>query len=243
MRRHFFSKRTKPTARRPQLEVLALPSEVVARSSKSIDLGIVSSLEAIGQAWHKVIICRGEEGFLYAVDQHAAHERIRYEYMRALLDAPLLEIPHTHSFSLRQAVWEVEGGVEVAGVVKVEERDGWFDSQSQNMKCFGVENIIAIFEKYGIEYTRNSTHLQLYVKRKPLFFGKIDIVEILKKSSSVDEFNKMLDDRIREHACKGAIKFNDSLTNPQIKMIIKDLKLCRFPLFCIHGRNTIYPLN
>lgn len=47
---------------------------------------------------------------------------------------------------------------------------------------------------------------------------------------------------IMSKSCKNAIKFNDQLSLTTMLKLINELAKCHFPMFCIHGRNTIYPL-
>jgi DNA mismatch repair ATPase MutL len=43
-------------------------------------------------------------------------------------------------------------------------------------------------------------------------------------------------------SCKNAIKFNDELDDKTSLDLISQLKHCNHPLYCIHGRNSVYPL-
>ncbi len=43
-------------------------------------------------------------------------------------------------------------------------------------------------------------------------------------------------------ACKSAIKFNESINSHLENLLIENLKLCEFPLFCVNGRNTLVKL-
>jgi DNA mismatch repair ATPase MutL len=52
---------------------------------------------------------------------------------------------------------------------------------------------------------------------------------------------KIVDETIRNSSCKGAIKFNDKISVGTGELVLEDLKNCRDPFFCIHGRPTIYP--
>lgn len=41
-------------------------------------------------------------------------------------------------------------------------------------------------------------------------------------------------------ACKGAIKFNETLGEEQMKILLSNLQICEFPFHCVHGRCSIH---
>ena len=47
---------------------------------------------------------------------------------------------------------------------------------------------------------------------------------------------------LNRKACKTSIKFGDKLNKKQINNLIKQIKKCKLPFICAHGRPTIFPL-
>lgn len=47
---------------------------------------------------------------------------------------------------------------------------------------------------------------------------------------------------IQRFVCQNSVKFNDRLSRKEAALILKDLSLCDYPWFCIHGRNSVFPL-
>ncbi len=90
--------------------------------------GVLGSLEVIGQVFDGYIVCRGAEG-LVIVDQHAAHERVLYERLRAehargivqtqpLLLSVAVELPEADVASIERSSAELAGFgwcIDVAG--------------------------------------------------------------------------------------------------------------------------------
>lgn len=43
-------------------------------------------------------------------------------------------------------------------------------------------------------------------------------------------------------ACRSAIKFGDRLSIDECQILIQDLKKCKLPFQCAHGRPTLIPI-
>jgi hypothetical protein len=50
-------------------------------------------------------------------------------------------------------------------------------------------------------------------------------------------------DRIKNMACKGAIKFGDMLSKKRVEKVFFEIKKCKFPFICAHGRPSIVVLK
>jgi len=173
-----------------------------------------ADLEVIGQFMGTYIICQGPAG-LIVIDQHAAHERIVYEQLRARagrIDSQRLLMPET-----------VELGFAEAHAL---------EALIPRLQALGLE-----LEPFG-----GTTFV---VKSVPVLLdgGRIGqvIVELAEKAA---EFNlegdpeQLLDACRMVMACHHAVRANQRLTREQIVQMLKQLDQCDDPAHCPHGRPT-----
>ncbi|MFD1450444.1 MULTISPECIES: DNA mismatch repair endonuclease MutL [Oceanobacillus] len=176
----------------------------------------VPMMYPIGQLQGTYIMAQNENG-LYMVDQHAAQERVKYEFFKNKLGKPINEsqellIPMTFDFSRKEAIFieEAKNTLEQAGL---------------------------FFEPFGS---------QTYVIRShPTWFPTGFEEEIIREM--VDQFiqeSTVNVEKIREEAailmsCKRSIKANHYLTNEEMFQLLEDLRSTTDPFTCPHGRPII----
>lgn len=174
-------------------------------------------LDPIGQMHGTYLIAQNETG-LYLIDQHAAHERINYEYFYEHFGNPAeasqeLLVPITLEFTPSEA-----------GV---------------------IADKLALFEQVGVymEAFGGNTFL---VRAHPHWFPSGEekgIVEEMCELIIADR--KALDiAKLREKAaimcsCKASIKANQSLSILEMETLIDRLAGCRNPYTCPHGRPIV----
>ncbi len=71
-----------PLPRRRRGLPLAEPNESFADTARLLESGVLGELAPIAQMRQTLILAEDQQGGLYLVDQHRAHERIIYEYLR-----------------------------------------------------------------------------------------------------------------------------------------------------------------
>lgn len=172
-------------------------------------------MSIIGQLHDSYILAQGEEG-LYIIDQHAAHERIKYEELREKfrqqrsLDSQTLAVPLTLELTYPEAVQLVE-----------------------NILQFQALGII-------IEHFGGNTFL---VRGLPAGFkpqeGKDLILSLLVELHNKSQGLILEDDFLKLLACKKAVKAKQKLTFPEMDYLIQRLNGLEFPFTCPHGRPTI----
>lgn len=162
---------------------------------------------------------------LYMMDQHAAHERVRFEmYMKSfksdsirvqyLLDPIIMDLSPTD--------------MEIA---------------TRN---------IDLFERYGF-IVEAFGHKNISVRGLPNTFGRpeserfiyelIDKFSDLEKASKRDSIYDSKYDEIAEIACKSAIKANDKLDYNEVIALLESLKKCDNPYTCPHGRPVMVSMT
>ncbi|MFD1066300.1 DNA mismatch repair endonuclease MutL [Oceanobacillus locisalsi] len=176
----------------------------------------VPMMYPIGQLQGTYIMAQNENG-LYMIDQHAAQERVKYEFFKQKLGKPINEsqellIPMTFDFSKKEAIFieEAKETLEKAGL---------------------------FFEPFG-----NQTYV---IRSHPTWFPAGLEEEIIREM--VDQFireSTVNVEKIREEAatlmsCKRSIKANHYLTNEEMFQLLEDLRNTTDPFTCPHGRPII----
>ena len=176
----------------------------------------IPPLYPIGQMHGTYILAQNENG-LYIIDQHAAQERIKYEYFREKLATvtnelqPLL-IPLTLTYSSSEYVL--------------------IESYRDQLAACGV-----FLEPFG--------HNSFIVRSHPQWFPKGEEVAIIEEMiKQVLEMKKVDMKQLREKAaimmsCKQSIKANQFLRNDEIFALLESLRKTSDPFTCPHGRPII----
>ncbi|MGA4720171.1 DNA mismatch repair endonuclease MutL [Fictibacillus nanhaiensis] len=167
----------------------------------------------IGQMHGTYILAQNENG-LYLIDQHAAQERIKYEYFRKKVgqvdrEVQLLAVPYTFEFTGSESAF-LESHLETLGEV------GLF------LETFGQNTFI--------------------VREHPQWFPKgyereimLDIIQQVLDHRKAD-LEKLREDAAIMMSCKGSIKANHHLRNDEIFALLESLRTSEDPYTCPHGR-------
>ena len=170
----------------------------------------------VGLVHGTYIICQNEKG-MYIIDQHAAKERCNYEKFKSemgkpnIASTPLL-FPITLEFSNSEFMILKEN-IEILRNLKFE------------IEEFGVNSVI--------------------IKAHPLWMAEgfeedtirkiIEIVIQTEKDFDIEKFNEKVATMM---SCKKAIKANTNITLEEMEALISDLRKCKNPYNCPHGRPT-----
>lgn len=171
-------------------------------------------LEVVGQIHGTYILAQAEDGF-YLLDQHAAQERIKYEFYRDKVgevnhqERQTLLLPLTFHFTLDEAVR--------------------LKANKEQLEAVGV-----VLEEFG--------DASFIVREYPTWFPKNQERVVIEKMIELVLDHKQVDvAKLREEAailmsCKLSIKANHFLTKEQMHVLIEDLRKCEQPYTCPHGR-------
>ncbi|MDR0125785.1 DNA mismatch repair endonuclease MutL [Bacillus zhangzhouensis] len=170
----------------------------------------------IGQMHGTYILAQNEQG-LYIVDQHAAQERIKYEYYR-------------------EKVGEIEQEVQEMLVPLT------FHYSKNDMLI--IEEHKDILAKVGVflEPFGSGSYI---VRSHPQWFPKGEEAELIEEIIQQVLDEKRVDiKKLREEAaimmsCKGSIKANRHLRHDEIKALLDELRQTKDPFTCPHGRPII----
>ena len=178
-------------------------------------------LKAIGALYKTYILAQGADG-LYIVDQHAAHERILFERLKAdmasgPLDSQRLLVPLTIEVSPTQAV-ALEGMIEELG-------------------RFGFE-----LEPFGGQtFVLRAVPVVLTGKDPDKIMGEIvDEADMLHPGAGLARIEEAF---MQTVSCHGAVKAGDELTLEEMNRLLADLERAEISTHCPHGRPLIYHLD
>lgn len=184
--------------------------------SKETVKPIKEKIYAKAQIHGTYLIGENEKG-MYLVDQHAAQERINYEYFKE---------KYSHlDLTMQPLLVPLQFEYPMSDFLIIEERKGLLEQVGIHLEVFGQHGYI--------------------VRALPLWMKNIDenvfieemIVQILKKN----QLNVL---ELQEHAiatlsCKASLKANTYLTIQDMQTILDNLMRCDNPYVCPHGRPTI----
>ena len=174
-------------------------------------------LYPVGLVHGTYIICQNELG-MYLIDQHAAKERVNYEYYKYKLAHPNKEM------------------ISLLIPINIELTSNEFIIIKENFEL--LRNMNFEIEEFGVN--------SVIIKAHPLWLPKdheaeavrriIDLVIEMESNFDLEKFNDHVAATI---SCKMSIKANTNITTSEMENLINDLRKCDNPFNCPHGRPTI----
>jgi DNA mismatch repair protein MutL len=174
-------------------------------------------LRVLGQLDNSYIVAEGPEG-LYLIDQHAAHERILFEKLNQ---------------QRAQRDIEVQGLLEPITFEVSPRQEAILKSRYQDLAGFG----------FNIEPFGERTFL---VRALPALIHDKDWAGVLRELlDSLSQGNKSdwSEDVTITMACHGAIRAGQSVTDAEMRELVRQLEQCASPHTCPHGRPTMIHLS
>ena len=179
-------------------------------------------LKLIGVVGKLYVLLESESG-LVLIDQHAAHERVLYEQMLSRMEkdgvAPSqkLLLPET---------------------VELSPKDSAF-----------LNDIIPTLNRLGVGLSNFGDRTFLLDSLPPFVKdtqSRKFVLELIDKLQAAGEGVNILrlgEDIITKTVCRHAVKANDALQEEELKRLIDDLRDCKMPYTCPHGRPTIIEMT
>ena len=177
-------------------------------------------LKIIGQLMDSYILCENPNG-LVIIDQHAAQERANFEKLDQKWEQPS---------SARQPLM-VPLRINVTPDLFCR-----LDEINEQTAWYGIE-----FEAFGDN--------QFILREEPLWMNGMDRMKLLEdmlgffRSHSQIEFKELRRHMTATTACHSSIRFNRPLNRDEMEKVIDDLRHCRQPYHCPHGRPTVIVLS
>lgn len=185
------------------------------------DVPAFPELHWIGQHHGTYMIAQADDG-LYLIDQHAAHERINYEYFLHKFGNPEaasqgLLVPITLEFTPGEAS-------------QLRELTGLFREAGVEIEPFGAQTFLV---RAYPEWMPKGEELSLLEEMAELLINErksINITKLREKAAIMC-------------ACKASIKANDRMTREEGDALLARLARCRQPYTCPHGRPIMVHLS
>lgn len=153
------------------------------------------------------------------LDQHAAHERIRFEMYMSKYKA--------NEISVQMLIDPI--------IMDLDAND--MDTVRKNIDVFSSFGFLV--EEFG--------HRSISIRGLPNTFGEPEskrfIYELIDGLGKIDNIYDTKYDEIAEIACKSAIKGNDKISIEEAKHLIGQLEECSNPYTCPHGRPTMVKMT
>ncbi len=193
------------------------PAEVAnsgAASIREASVPMYSTLKILGQIFAGYIALEGEEGLLL-VDQHAAHERVTFEKLRAEM----------RTGGIRTQAMLTAGTIELNP-----SRAAHIEAALPELRAMGFD-----LEPFG-----PST---LLLKGTPAVFGAEGGAKLL--SDMLDSMGEngfrasgegALEEWLKQLACHGSVRVGRALEEREIRELLADLDRTQFKTNCPHGR-------
>jgi DNA mismatch repair protein MutL len=193
------------------------PAEVAANgvtSMREASVPMYSTLKILGQIFAGYIALEGEEGLLL-VDQHAAHERVTFEKLRA---------------EMRNGGVRTQAMLTAATIETNPARVAHIEAALPELRAMGFD-----LEPFG-----PST---LLLKGTPAVFGPEGGAKLL--SDMLDSMGEngfratgegALEEWLKQLACHGSVRVGRALEDREIRELLADLDRTQFKTNCPHGR-------
>ncbi|MFM9280235.1 DNA mismatch repair endonuclease MutL [Paenibacillus jiagnxiensis] len=173
-------------------------------------------LTLIGQHHGTYLIAQNDSG-LYLIDQHAAHERINYEFYYEKFGNPEaasqeLLLPITLEFTPSEAE-------------KLKERLNWFEQAGVHLEHFGGQTFRVTSYPYWLPKGEEADVIE-EMAEWVLQEKTIDLAKLREASSIMC-------------SCRASIKANQKLTEQEASVLLQRLGRCKQPYTCPHGRPIV----
>ena len=189
-------------------EVVAAPIFAPAETERRLPI-----LRILGQAASTYIIAEGPDG-LYLIDQHAAHERILFEKVRAQQARREVEVqgllePVTIEVTPRQEELLKVGGEILAA--------HGFAIEPFGQRTYLVRTVPAVVEEKVAEALG-------------------EVLDALSSEGNPEEWEQKVAISL---ACHSAVRAGQVLSPEEMRQLVRELEQTELPLTCPHGRPTM----
>ncbi len=197
------------------------PIQLNLFEEKLISEDAMAKYRIVGQVFDTYWMFTYEDKLLI-MDQHAAHEKVKYESI-----LKRLKNREINSQELNPPIILTLSGNEKSMLEKFRES---FEAIGYEIEDFG-----------GGEIAIRTVPLDLYgLNEKEVF---IEVLDELCTLGSVRAVPDVFNNRIATMACKAAVKGNTEMTQDEVWALLKELMTLENPYNCPHGRPTIITMT
>ena len=198
------------------LDLGMIKEETEEYQEEVVDNIKVPMMYPVGVVRATYIVCQNEDG-MFLIDQHAANERINYEYYYYALNNSDDEIQMTVPMNVELPNNEY---------LIIKENLDFLRSIHFDIEEFGINSFIIRSHPAWLPKGRE----QVAIKK---------ILELVVEKEKNFDKNKFNDRIAMTVACKASIRANDVISLNEMEKLIEKLRKCKNPYTCPHGRPTI----
>ena len=190
---------------------------------KSAVIPELPEMNPLAQLSDSYILAEGGDE-LFIIDQHALHERIRYERLREQMvswEGQDLLTPISLSVGARQKASAIsrQSTLENLGIS--------FEAQNDSLLISRVPEVLIGHDS-----------LEDFIQDL--------LIELVSTPDETEEFDAVTN--LRDHiafmrSCRGAVKANEKLNLAQMRRLLQDMRTVPNPWACVHGRPTVLRLT
>lgn len=179
-------------------------------------------MEPLAQFADSYVLAQGGES-LYIIDQHALHERIRYERLRNSQDSwspqPLISPQNIEMSQIQQAA--ARGGMSLLNSLgfDLREDDGNWWLHSIPVLLAGDNRLSGFLQDLLTELVIDTD-------------GRM-----------IEAVDKLQDQIAFMRSCRGAVKARQRLTIAEMRRLLQDMRSIENPWACVHGRPTVLKIE
>ncbi len=179
------------------------------------------AVKPIYQIFNSYIIAEDESG-LILIDQHAAHERVRYEQ--------LIEQFENQEKSVQPLLMAMQLNLSNEEVAMIEQNKEIFAGLGFEIEPFGGNSFV--------------------VHAVPTFLAKEDVEQVVKgvlddiaNQKNTSKLHGKTEEILTYMSCRSAIKFGQKLSLIEMQSLILQMEKLKRPYTCPHGRPTMISLT
>lgn len=189
------------------------PLEEPASSPLDQRLTDVPEMVPLAQFADSYILAQGADE-LFIVDQHALHERVRYERLRH-----------------QMAIWDSQALMAPIPLGLSASRAAVLDVHRARLSEIGFE----------FDADQNLTAVPLILLGSDALEGFVDDVlgELETGAHRMETVENLADEVAFMRSCRGAVKANQRLSLPEMRRLLADMATIEKPWACVHGRPTV----
>ncbi|EOI06758.1 DNA mismatch repair protein MutL [Enterococcus moraviensis ATCC BAA-383] len=173
-------------------------------------------LEYFGQMHGTYLFAQSKDG-LYIIDQHAAQERIKYEYFREKIG----EVTN----DLQELLVPIVIDYPNSDALKIKEQKETLEEVGIHLEDFGQNSFIVRAHPTWYPAGEEETIIR-------------EMIDMFLTTGSVS-VKKFREATAIMMSCKRSIKANHYLNEQQARVLLKDLETCENPFNCPHGRPVL----
>jgi DNA mismatch repair protein MutL len=199
---------------------ISAPPEVPKK--QPVDLG-----RYVGIFWNTYIVFEKGPELLW-IDQHAAHERVRFEKLKA-------SVFHDHEIPKQELLFPEAVKLKAETLNEITPFLEKLKTLGFEAETFGRETLM--FRSVPAAWGKNQLGLRLRNFLEKLMSEEQQLL------TDDPRWDQVLFERLASEACHSAIRAGDSLHAEDVRGLVEQLFECETPWNCPHGRPTTYRIS